>query len=76
MSQQTPAGWYPDDQGTTRYWDGTAWTEHIHDPGASATTLTSGKRDGAFSRLKRAASDRSAEKRDAKEAQEQKWART
>lgn len=22
----TPAGWYPDNAGATRYWDGTAWT--------------------------------------------------
>jgi len=26
---QTPAGWYPDDQGVQRYWDGTQWTEHV-----------------------------------------------
>ena len=27
-----PAGWYPDPQvhGQQRYWDGTAWTEHVH----------------------------------------------
>lgn len=24
----TPPGWYPDAQGTTRWWDGTRWTEH------------------------------------------------
>jgi len=23
------AGWYPDGQGATRWWDGTAWTEHV-----------------------------------------------
>lgn len=23
-----PPGWYPDSHGTTRYWDGSAWTEH------------------------------------------------
>lgn len=38
MSDQAngvPAGWYPDPTDGTRgrYWDGTAWTEHIHDPG-------------------------------------------
>lgn len=32
---QTPAGWYPDPDpaavgGSLRYWDGTAWTEHVH----------------------------------------------
>jgi hypothetical protein len=27
----TPAGWYPDPSGRfeMRYWDGTAWTEHV-----------------------------------------------
>ena len=24
----TPAGWYPDGQGSQRWWDGTRWTEH------------------------------------------------
>lgn len=30
----TPAGWYPDPSGGTRsrWWDGTQWTEHFHDP--------------------------------------------
>lgn len=28
MSQQQPAGWYPDSQGNQRYWDGAQWTEH------------------------------------------------
>ena len=25
-----PAGWYPDGQGSQRWWDGTQWTEHAH----------------------------------------------
>lgn len=25
----TPPGWYPDNQGNQRYWDGSAWTEHV-----------------------------------------------
>jgi uncharacterized RDD family membrane protein YckC len=34
---QIPAGWYPDPApqtipGRQRYWDGTQWTEHLHDP--------------------------------------------
>jgi len=31
----TPAGWYPQPDGRLRYWDGNAWTEHFHDPGAA-----------------------------------------
>ncbi|MZD10085.1 DUF2510 domain-containing protein [Streptomyces sp. SID5785] len=33
----TPAGWYPDPQGTPqtlRWWDGSQWTEHTHAAGA------------------------------------------
>ena len=29
---QTPAGWYPDETGQRRWWDGNQWTEHV-DPG-------------------------------------------
>lgn len=32
----TPAGWYPDDAGLQRYWDGTAWTDHTAAPVAAA----------------------------------------
>lgn len=35
MTQQTPAGWFPQEDGTQRYWDGEAWTDHIA-PGVSA----------------------------------------
>ena len=31
----TPAGWYPQDDGQQRYWDGTQWTEHFA-PGVAA----------------------------------------
>lgn len=30
--QKPPQGWYPDNQGTLRWWDGNQWTEHTHDP--------------------------------------------
>ncbi len=35
---QTPAGWYPDPSqaGQQRYWDGTAWTEHVQPDAATA----------------------------------------
>lgn len=74
MSQQTPAGWYPDDQGTTRYWDGHAWTQQTQDHAVSAALPAADKREGAFARLRKASADRSADKREAKEAQERKWA--
>lgn len=28
----TPAGWYPVDGDQLRWWDGSAWTEHFHNP--------------------------------------------
>ena len=30
----TPAGWYPQEDGRQRYWDGAQWTEHFA-PGAA-----------------------------------------
>ncbi len=34
MSALPPAGWYPDDRGNQRYWDGRVWTGHIRPHGA------------------------------------------
>jgi len=34
---QAPAGWYPLPDGTQRYWDGSAWTEHTA-PGTGVAT--------------------------------------
>lgn len=28
-SQDVPRGWYPDSEGTIRWWDGAQWTEHV-----------------------------------------------
>jgi len=35
----TPAGWYddPEQPGQQRYWDGTAWTEHVSRQGQQFT---------------------------------------
>lgn len=35
----TPAGWYPQQDGQQRYWDGEAWTSHVA-PGAGAAGAT------------------------------------
>lgn len=29
MTQSPAPGWYPDGSGATRWWDGSAWTEHV-----------------------------------------------
>jgi hypothetical protein len=29
---EIPAGWYPDSEGTTRWWDGAGWTEDVQEP--------------------------------------------
>lgn len=33
---EVPSGWYTDAQGRQRYWDGTAWTEHVAERTAPA----------------------------------------
>jgi hypothetical protein len=33
---QTPAGWYPGENGQERYWDGSAWTDQTRPSGAPA----------------------------------------
>jgi len=35
MAENPPAGWYPDNNGTTRWWDGDQWTEHQPPPPAT-----------------------------------------
>lgn len=47
MTQETPAGWYPQTDGTQRYWDGSAWTEHIA-PGAGAAPVSGQTASGAI----------------------------
>ena len=53
---QSPAGWYPEPDpnhvgppGRLRYWDGAAWTEHVHDPQAPiAPTPPPAEQPGGF----------------------------
>ncbi|MGH3458329.1 DUF4352 domain-containing protein [Aeromicrobium sp.] len=40
MSEKAPAGWYPDSDGTNRWWDGDQWTDHQHPAPGSAQTAT------------------------------------
>lgn len=67
MSEQAPAGWYPDGAGNERYWDGAAWTDQIRSPELPAPPLVaSTEKRSAFSKLgsavKQAAADRQAAK--------------
>ena len=38
MSENPPAGWYPDSTGSNRWWDGERWTEHLQSPAQEAPT--------------------------------------
>lgn len=37
---QQPAGWYPDQHGIVRWWDGTQWTQHTAPQGVPQATAT------------------------------------
>lgn len=80
MSEQAPAGWYPDGSGDERYWDGLAWTEHLRSPEPPApvppassamavVVTTSGPAEnvGVFSRLGSVVKKAAADKRTTKE---------
>lgn len=70
MSEQAPAGWYPDGYGNERFWDGLVWTEQLRQPADAdppSSVEPSSKKAGSFSRLKNLATDKQAEKRSAKE---------
>ncbi|GLJ80854.1 MULTISPECIES: DUF2510 domain-containing protein [Microbacterium] len=40
MAASPPAGWYPQVDGTQRYWDGLAWTHHVSPSAGGAETRT------------------------------------
>ena len=78
----TPAGWYPQPDGRQRYWDGELWTEHfapeqLRQPGvadATSAASSSAQKEGAFSKLRKAAADKQAERRSAREEFDRKQA--
>jgi hypothetical protein len=41
MSDDIPSGWYPDAQGTMRWWDGHQWTDHVREPTPAEAQSTS-----------------------------------
>lgn len=70
MVEQAAAGWYPDEHGNERYWDGSSWAEQVRPPGGTdptATTKLSSRRDGTFSRIGAAVKKAAADKQAAKE---------
>ncbi|MFJ4172759.1 DUF2510 domain-containing protein [Microbacterium sp. NPDC089696] len=82
MSNEAPAGWYPDGSGNERYWDGSAWTDHLRtpappmtpppapEPGAVAVvvaTSDAGDGNGMFSKLGSAVKKAAADRKATKE---------
>jgi len=45
MSQQQPPGWYPDETGATRWWDGTQWNTDVQPAQVPAPVAASGGTD-------------------------------
>ena len=41
-----PPGWYPDDDGTVRWWDGTDWTDKVQEPSSPAVPTSPASRQG------------------------------
>jgi hypothetical protein len=48
MSEKPPAGWYPDNTGTTRWWDGDQWTNHTPPPPPAQDSRTDDAPEPAF----------------------------
>lgn len=63
MGRQAPGGWYPDDNGNERYWDGFAWTDQVRTPLADQPKQGGLASMGAA--VKKVAADRRVAKQDA-----------
>ncbi|PFG30499.1 putative oligomerization/nucleic acid binding protein [Paramicrobacterium agarici] len=74
MNAQAPAGWYPDTNGDSRYWDGSAWTDMVQEPnrGVERQTDAIPNPEGVFSKLKKVAGDKQAARRTTKAELERK----
>ena len=51
----TPPGWYQDAQGSTRWWDGSSWTEQVQETGAKESSGNGNAITGAVSAITQAA---------------------
>lgn len=74
MSEQAPAGWYPDGQGNERFWDGASWTENIRAAAAMPPSPPEPpiKMERGFSRLTASVKQSLVDRQSAKLAVEQK----
>lgn len=69
MSEQAPAGWYPDGQGNERFWDGASWTESVRAASAlpPAPAEPGVKKVNAFTKLTASVKQGVADRQSAKE---------
>lgn len=78
MTEQAPAGWYPDGSGNERYWDGAGWTDQLRPPAPLAppapTPTLSTEKTSTFAKLGTAVKKAAAERQAAKDELAQKHA--
>lgn len=47
----TPPGWYDDGTGTTRWWDGSTWTDNVQPPAPSVTAQNAPQPSGGIEKM-------------------------
>lgn len=73
MSEQAPAGWYPDGSGNERFWDGSVWTDSMRAATAMPPAPSqSGRKEGAFAKLTASVRQTVADRQTAKDEAERK----